>query len=119
MAEVRKAKIEFEGQMHEESIVVEGEGLSAWEPGAELEFVGRGKARVDGAERVSGRARYTSDIQLPGLLYGKVLRSPHPHARVKGIETRGAEELPGVRAVLSYQNIPRIPFFGGQTFLLD
>jgi xanthine dehydrogenase YagR molybdenum-binding subunit len=119
MAEVRKAKIEFEGQIHEEFIVVEGEGLSAWEPGAELEFVGRGKARVDGAERVSGRARYTCDIQLPGMLYGKILRSPHPHARVKGIETRGAEELAGVRAVLSYQNIPRIPFFGGQTFLLD
>ena len=119
MANVRKVKTEFEGRVYEESIVVEGEGLSAWEAGAGLKFVGHGKTRVDGAERVSGRAQFTSDIQLPGMLYGKTLRSPYPHARIKNIQIAAAQKIPGVRAVLSYLNIPRMPFFGGQTFLFD
>jgi len=111
MANVRKVKTEFEGRVYEESIVVEGEGLSAWEAGAGLKFVGHGKTRVDGAERVSGLAQFTSDIQLPGMLYGKTLRSPYPHARIKNIQIAAAQKIPGVRAVLSYLNIPRMPFF--------
>ena len=68
MPKVIKVKSEFEGRIYEESIVVEGEGLSAWEAGTGLKFVGQGKARIDGRERVTGQARFTSDIQLPGML---------------------------------------------------
>ena len=119
MSQVIKVKSEFEGHLYEEYIVVEGEGLSAWEAGRSLKFVGQGKTRIDGRERVTGQARFTSDIQLPGMLYGKVLRSPLPHGRIKAIETQKAEGVPGVRAVLTYQNIPPLPFFGGQTYILD
>jgi len=119
MPKVIKVKSEFEGHLYEEAIVAEGEGLFAWEAGRELKFVGQGKARIDGRERVTGQARFTSDIHLPGMLYGKVLRSPLPHGRIKAIETQKAEGLPGVRAVLTYQNIPPLPFFGGQTYILD
>jgi CO/xanthine dehydrogenase Mo-binding subunit len=119
MARVKKVKTEFEGRIREESIVVEGEGLTPWEPGADLKHVGRRVTRVDGAERVSGKAQYTADIQLPGMLYGKILRSPHAHARIAKIDTRRAERVPGVRAVLTFQNIPQISFWGGLSFLLN
>jgi CO/xanthine dehydrogenase Mo-binding subunit len=118
MSRVIKTKTEFEGRIHEELVVVEGEGLPAWEPGA-LKFVGQRKTRVDGAERVSGRALFTADVRLPGMAYGKILRSPHPHARIRSIDTKQAEGIPGVRMILTYKNIPRLPFFGGQTLVLD
>jgi xanthine dehydrogenase YagR molybdenum-binding subunit len=119
MPKVIKVKNEFEGHFYDEYIVVEGEGLYAWEAGTELKLVGKGKARIDGRERVTGQARFTSDIQLPGMLYGKILRSPLPHGKIKTIETQRAEGVPGVRAVLTYQNIPPLPFFEGQTFIFD
>ena len=63
--------------------------------------VGTRPIRHDGAEKVTGQARYGADIRLPGMLYGKILRSPYAHARIKAINTRHAEELPGVHAVIT------------------
>jgi CO/xanthine dehydrogenase Mo-binding subunit len=118
MPKVIKTKTEFEGRILEEYVVVEGEGLEPWEPQAALRFVGKSTPRIDGPERVTGKALYTADVQLPGMLYGKILRSPHPHAKIKKIDTRKAERFPGVRAVLSSQNTPKIAF-RRQTFLFD
>jgi xanthine dehydrogenase YagR molybdenum-binding subunit len=70
---------------------------SAW---VKTDVVGQRKARVDGYERVSGTAIYPSDLQLPGTLYGAILRCPHAHARVKRVDTGDAEKLPGVHAVI-------------------
>jgi xanthine dehydrogenase molybdenum-binding subunit len=67
----------------------------------EYKVVGKRPIRHDGAEKVTGQARYGADITLPGMLYGKILRSPHPHARIKSIDTRHAEEVPGVHAVIT------------------
>ena len=67
----------------------------------EYKVVGTRPIRPDGAEKVTGRARYGADVQLPGMLYGKILRSPHSHARILSIDTRHAEELPGVHAVIT------------------
>jgi xanthine dehydrogenase molybdenum-binding subunit len=53
--------------------------------------------------RVTGQATYTNDIKLPGMLYARVLRSPHPHARIVSIDTSEASKLPGVRAVISHE----------------
>jgi putative selenate reductase molybdopterin-binding subunit len=110
MAQVKKVKSEFEGRVFEESIVVEGEGLTPWETAADLKYVGKRMSRVDGAERVSGKAQYTADVQLPGMLYGKILRSPHAHARIKKIDTSKAKALEGVAAVLTWQDIPRVVY---------
>ncbi len=118
MVRVVKTKKEFEGHVYEELAVAEGEGLPQWETGP-LRFVGREKTRVDGPERVSGRAVYTADVDLPGMLHGKILRSPHSHARIRNLETKEAERVPGVHAVLTHRNIPRLPFYGGQTSVLD
>ena len=66
-----------------------------------LTAVGGLTPRIDAPERVTGRARYTGDVQLHGMLYARVLRSPHPHARIRRVDTRPAERLGGVRAVIS------------------
>ncbi|NLW33918.1 MAG: molybdopterin-dependent oxidoreductase [Syntrophorhabdus aromaticivorans] len=64
-------------------------------------IVGRRVANVDAWEKVTGSAKYTVDMVLPNMLHGKILRSPHPHARIMGIDTHRAEELPGVKIVLT------------------
>jgi len=56
---------------------------------------------IDGVAKVTGRATYAFDVTLPGMLYGKILRSPHPHARVVSIDTSKAEQFPGVRGVVT------------------
>jgi putative selenate reductase molybdopterin-binding subunit len=60
--------------------------------------------RIDAAERVTGAAKYTLDVNLPGMLYAKVLRSPHPHARIRKIDTSKAAALPGVKAIITHEN---------------
>lgn len=65
---------------------------------------------VDGVEKVTGATEYIDDMRLPGMLVGKALRSPHPHARILNIDTSAAERLPGVHAVLSRNNTPDKPF---------
>jgi CO/xanthine dehydrogenase Mo-binding subunit len=56
---------------------------------------------IDGLAKVTGRATYTFDVKLPGMLYGKILRSPHPHAKIRSIDTSKALALPGVKAVVT------------------
>jgi xanthine dehydrogenase molybdenum-binding subunit len=68
--------------------------------------VGTRPPRYDGADKVTGRALYGPDISLPGLLHGKVLRSPHAHARILSIDTSRAEALPGVYGVVTAQDLP-------------
>ena len=67
----------------------------------EFNVVGTRPIRHDGMEKVTGRARYGADVDLPGLLHGKVLRSPHPHARINSIDPKRALALPGVKAVVT------------------
>src|SRR6185503_10983565 len=69
-----------------------------------LKIVGHDTPRIDAVERVSGRAKYTADVMLPGMLYARVLRSPHPHARIRSIDASKARALPGVKAILSHEN---------------
>ncbi len=68
---------------------------------AQLKYVGRSVARVDGIEKVTGKAKFVGDITVPGMLYGKILRSNYPHARIRAIDAAGAEALAGVVAVLT------------------
>jgi CO/xanthine dehydrogenase Mo-binding subunit len=96
--------LEFEGQVEEKRVVLEGDEPLVWSADAALSVVGRGTPRVDGRERVSGSATYSQDLQLPGMLYAVTLRSPHPHARIKDIDTGEAEAMPGVRAIYTREN---------------
>ena len=72
----------------------------------QFKVVGTRPIRHDGVDKVTGRAKYAADIHLPGTLYGKVLRSPHAHARIRSIDTMRAEALPGVKAVATARDFP-------------
>ncbi|HEY7167189.1 MAG TPA: xanthine dehydrogenase family protein molybdopterin-binding subunit [Candidatus Binatia bacterium] len=71
-------------------------------------FVGKAVPRLEGAEKVSGSLRYAADFELPGSLWAKMLRSPHPHARIVRIDASRAAELPGVRAIIAAADIPQV-----------
>jgi CO/xanthine dehydrogenase Mo-binding subunit len=73
---------------------------------AEYKVIGTRPIRPDGADKVTGRAVYGGDMRLTGMLHGKVLRSPHAHARIKSINTAKAEALPGVKAVITVKDFP-------------
>jgi len=79
-------------------------------PLEKYEHIGkRGLRRLDGYEKASGKATYTMDMQLSGMLHMRFLTSPYPHAEIKSMDTSKAESLPGVRAILRYDD-PELPF---------
>src|SRR6185437_9334009 len=113
--------LEFEGQVEEVRVVLEGEEPPVWGQEAQLQIVGKPTTRVDARERVTGAAVYSYDVQAPGMLTAAGLRSPHPHARIIGIDTTRAEALAGVRAVFSHVNAgdfinpaTKLPIFGAE-----
>ena len=72
-------------------------------------YVGQRLPKVDAVEKVTGRAVYVNDVKLPGMLYGKILYSAQPHARLKKIDVSKAKKLPGVKAVITGEDVPEIP----------
>jgi putative selenate reductase molybdopterin-binding subunit len=79
--------------------------------------VGQAQVKVDGAKLVQGRPAFTDDFKMDGMLYGELLTSPHAHARIISIDVHRARELDGVRAVLTYEDLPRIKYAsGGQSY---
>jgi CO/xanthine dehydrogenase Mo-binding subunit len=78
----------------------------------DLNVVGRSLLRVDGEVKVTGRAIYAADLELPGMIYAKVLRSPFAHAKLVSIDARKAERLPGVFTVLTRDTIGEFKHFG-------
>ena len=85
-------------------------------PLKEFDQIGReGVRRLDGREKASGRAEYTMDVQLPGMLHLRFLKSPYPHAEIKSMDTGRAETFPGVRGVLRYDDpeLPEVADLGG------
>ncbi len=72
----------------------------------DLSVIGTSVNRLDGLEKVTGRAKYSSDISLPGMLHAKIVRSPHAHARIRKIDISKAAALPGVFAILTREDAP-------------
>src|SRR6266705_2756060 len=70
-------------------------------------YIGAPLPKVDAIGKVTGRTLYTDDLMLPRMLHGRLLRSPHPHARILSIDTRRALELPGVVAILTGEDLPQ------------
>jgi CO/xanthine dehydrogenase Mo-binding subunit len=70
--------------------------------------IGTRPVRPDGVDKVTGRAVYGADVTLPRMIHGKILRSPHAHARIRGIDTREAERYPGVLAVVTAEDLPDV-----------
>ena len=74
--------------------------MASWPPVAERSLIGKSIKRVDGPAKTQGAAKYAYDINRPGMLFGRLLGSPHPHARIRSIDVSAAQKLPGVRAAL-------------------
>src|SRR4051794_40652172 len=72
-----------------------------------LRVVGHNVERVDGLEKVTGVAQYIADVELPGMLHARVLRSPYPHARIVHLDTTRARALPGVVAAVTGEDTPK------------
>ncbi|HEX5449849.1 MAG TPA: xanthine dehydrogenase family protein molybdopterin-binding subunit [Gaiellaceae bacterium] len=107
MARLIRTEKEIEGRYEEVWIVVEEDALDQW-PAGPLEIVGKPAPRMDGYERARGEAVYTADLELPGMLHTAVLRSPHPHARVRSIDLSKALAAPGVHAAIGPNDIPQL-----------
>jgi CO/xanthine dehydrogenase Mo-binding subunit len=80
-------------------------------------WIGQRTIRPDGVDKVTGRAAFAADTTMPGMIWGKVLRSPHPHARIKSIDTSKAEKLPGVKAVVTAKDVVDFPIEKGAVML--
>ncbi len=92
-------------------LVYTPEGMSS------LNVVGTPERKVDAVKLAKGKPVFTDDYHQPNMLYGKMLTSPHAHARIMDIDTSKAEALPGVHAVLTYKNTPRVKHAsGGQSY---
>jgi len=74
----------------------------------DFHHIGKKASRPDSSDKAAGKAHYIHDLQRPGMLYGKIKFSGHPHARIKHIDTSKAERLTGVRAVITANNTPEI-----------
>jgi CO/xanthine dehydrogenase Mo-binding subunit len=81
---------------------------SGFNPDRKLKIVGSSPVKHDGLDKVTGRAKFGADYFLPGMLVGRVLRSPHAHALVRSIDISAAEALPGVKAVITRNDFPEI-----------
>ncbi len=83
----------------------------------ETDFVGQPEIKVDAKKLALGKAVFTDDFKMEGMLYGALLTSPHAHAIIKDIDTSKAMALPGVHAVLTYKDLPRVKYAsGGQSY---
>src|SRR5579862_6428692 len=91
----------FQGNTQDVMVVIPDDEPTPWQWGDRLSVVGKPTPRVDGPLKATGAAHYTYDIELPGMLYGAILRSPWPHARIRDIDMSAAKRLAGVRAVLA------------------
>ncbi len=116
---VVKSRDEFEGEIYESLSIIQGTDLPAHAASAEFGEIGKSRKRIDGVQRVTGRATYTHDITLPGMLHARVLRSPYPRARVRKIDTKKADALPGVRGILHRFNAPKAAFRGEETIFRE
>lgn len=82
-------------------------------------MIGSSVRRLDAASKVTGKAEYVPDLQLPGTLTGKVLRSPYPHARILAVDTAGARKVPGVKAVITAADVPAGRHLGQNILAVD
>ena len=81
--------------------------VAKFEPKTDYKVVGTRPIRHDGYDKVTGRAVYGADVQLPGLIWGVCVRSPHAHANIKSIDTSAAEASDGVFAVITGADMPK------------
>jgi CO/xanthine dehydrogenase Mo-binding subunit len=116
MARLVRSQVEMEGRYEERWTLVEDDSTPEYADDEALAVVGHPHTRVSAAARVSGSARFISDVALPGLTHAAVLRSPHANARVTALDLAAARAVPGVRAAIGPGDVPDQ---GGRPVLTD
>jgi CO/xanthine dehydrogenase Mo-binding subunit len=109
-------KVEIEGREETKVVELPSRNPEPWTDAAELRVVGQRVTRMDAIEKVTGSARYTADIQLPGMLHAVLLRVPVPCGRVTSLDLTPVLALPGVRGAISLDDIPEIKIDGVRVF---
>jgi xanthine dehydrogenase YagR molybdenum-binding subunit len=102
-----KIKVGFGNQFKEIDVKIAEGDIAPYQPTDQLDEVGAPRDRLDAYAKVTGKARYTYDRKMPGMIYGRILRAPYPNANVKSVDTAEAEKMPGVRAVLKFHEVFR------------
>lgn len=109
-----KLRLGFNGEFQVKEVAIAPDDPAPWDPATKLSVVGSRVPRLDGPAKTTGAARYAIDVRLPGLLYGRILRSPLAAATVKSIDLSEARKLPGVRAALALAQPGEKIRFAGQ-----
>src|SRR5258708_25222252 len=91
----------FQGNTRDITVMIPDDEPTPWQWGDRLSVVGKPTPRIDGPLKATGAARYTYDIELPGMLYSAIMRSPWPPARIRDIYLSSGQHLSGRRAVRS------------------
>jgi xanthine dehydrogenase YagR molybdenum-binding subunit len=104
--------VEIEGREETKVVEVPAFEPAPWGPDVALDVVGERVPRLDGVDKVTGRARYTHDVRLAGMLHARVIRASVPAGRVTHLDLARARALPGVHATLTAADMPRIPWLG-------
>lgn len=116
---VIRSKLIIENEEVERFAEVPVEKEENWGPDKKFRYVGKPLNRTDGNDKVTGRAAYTFDISFPGMLFAKTLRSKLPHIKIKSINTKKAEKLEGVAAILHSGNSPEIKWYRNTSKIFD
>jgi xanthine dehydrogenase molybdenum-binding subunit len=99
-------KSSVEKESAKKSAAGKGNGAPQGDGNGQYKVIGTRPIRHDGADKVTGRAVYANDVHLTGMVHGRILRSPHAHARIKAIDASAAERLPGVVAIVTGADLP-------------
>jgi hypothetical protein len=94
-------RLGFNGRFEEKPVEIAAGDPAPWDPSRQFSILGARTPRLDGPAKATGAARYSIDVVLPGMLYGKILRSPHPAAVVRSVDLSAARKMPGVKAALA------------------
>ncbi len=109
-----KVRIGFNGEFQTKEVKVAPGDPAPWDPSTKFSILGQRVPRLDGKAKASGEARYSIDVRLPGMLYGRILRSPYAAATVKSIDLVPARTMPGVKAALTLTEPGERIRFAGQ-----
>jgi xanthine dehydrogenase YagR molybdenum-binding subunit len=107
-------RVGFDGKFETKEVTLAPGDPAPWDPSHKFTLLGTRVPRLDGPAKVSGQARYGIDVRLPGMLYGRILRSPLPAAVVKTIDLSAAQRMPGVKAVIAIAKPGDFLRFAGQ-----
>jgi xanthine dehydrogenase YagR molybdenum-binding subunit len=109
-----RLKLGFKGEFKDKDVALEEGDPAPWDPSTKFSILGTRVPRLDGRPKTTGEAKYASDVRLPGMLYGKILRCPLPAATLKSIDVTEAKRRPGVRAALAIAKAGEKMRFAGQ-----